>query len=85
MDEEVIYVRAEVAQRWGRVAGFPRCLFLNGFGSVDPVCGFLDRREESWVVPGGIWAAVSGSSGCYDAIRCDGMLCFEHIFRIFET
>jgi hypothetical protein len=56
-------VRAEVAQRWGRVAGFPRCLFLNGFGSVDPFRGFFDGVEESGV-PGGSWGAGSGGSGC---------------------
>jgi hypothetical protein len=60
MDEEEVFdVRAEVAQRWGRVAGFPRCIFLNGLVSVDPVCGFFDGVEESGV-PGGSWGAGSG-------------------------
>jgi hypothetical protein len=45
IDEEVFDLRAEVAQRWGRVAGFPRCLFLARFGSVNPVCGFFDGVE----------------------------------------
>jgi hypothetical protein len=45
IDEEVFDVRSEVAQRWGRVAGFPRCLFLNGFGSLDPFRGFFDGVE----------------------------------------
>jgi hypothetical protein len=49
VDEEVFDLRAEVAQRWGRVAGFPWGLFLDVFGSVDPVCGFFDGVEESGV------------------------------------
>jgi hypothetical protein len=58
IDEKVFDLRAEIAQGWGHVTGFPRCLFLDGFGSVDPICGFFDGGEESGVPVG--W----GDGGC---------------------